>query len=149
MEYKKIQKERRRSFSRLVFCKPSQQNCKWDFEYPGISYGYKQHHSYGIFLIRSRFIEMEMQLISQYLFIEIISHCKFYCVELAVMGIKLPLSLEVIYSMQKLGNVYRRKEIGEQPKNTFLRTLLLKATAFCWNINLCNYEITVDYKLLY
>lgn len=40
MEYKKIQKERRRSFSRLVFCKPSQQNYKWDFEYPGISYGY-------------------------------------------------------------------------------------------------------------
>lgn len=41
MEYKKIQKERRRSFSRLVFCKPSQQNYKWDFEYPGITYGYE------------------------------------------------------------------------------------------------------------
>ena len=41
MEYKKIQKERRRSFSRLVFCKPSQQNYKWDFEYPGITCGYK------------------------------------------------------------------------------------------------------------
>lgn len=65
MEYKKIQKERRRSFSRLVFCKPSQQNYKRDFEYPGTSYGYKERRTYGILLIRSRCIEMEMQLVSQ------------------------------------------------------------------------------------
>jgi hypothetical protein len=36
MEYKKIQKERRRSFSRLVFCKPSQQNYKWDLNIQGL-----------------------------------------------------------------------------------------------------------------
>lgn len=61
MEYKKIQKERRRSFSRLVFCKPSQQNYKWDFlNIQGLAMDINNIALYGIFLIRSRFIEMEM-----------------------------------------------------------------------------------------
>lgn len=37
MEYKKIQKERRRSFSRLVFCKPSHQSHKRGLDIQGLA----------------------------------------------------------------------------------------------------------------